>query len=176
MEIWIQVSNPRYFTENNLDDQNIEEAIETVFPLNNENFYLVWNHIHIPLSYKYDASVMFNDIIFMVEELINKESGEFEIYWSSNTFACKWNFRYIEDELTIRAEWDAVMGKLVDVLSSCNTISISKKKFVAEWKCIILKILEALKAAKYEIVFGDEFKKIERILDSIREGGTLYEN
>ena len=57
MNFYIQASNPRALKPSFIEE-NLSAAIESVFPMNTENAILFWNHIAIPLSYKYDISYM----------------------------------------------------------------------------------------------------------------------
>jgi hypothetical protein len=62
-ESWIQAGCPRNTAEHDRDDEDLCEAVETVFPLEAECMVMVWSGVYIPLSYKYDLGVMLADII-----------------------------------------------------------------------------------------------------------------
>ena len=58
MHFYIQTSNPYIANKTNADDNKLSEAIESIFPMDTEELILFWNHVGIPLSYKYDISYM----------------------------------------------------------------------------------------------------------------------
>ena len=60
---YIQANNPRVLKEHDLEDKNISDAMETIFPLYTESAVMMWNHICVPLSYKYDISYMMDDML-----------------------------------------------------------------------------------------------------------------
>jgi len=176
MGFWIQASKPRYSGEMDIMDESLEEAIETLFPLNTECFYIVWNNIHIPLSYKYDASIMYVDIIRMINTLLSTKEGEFRINWPSNTFHSTWEIKYSEDTISIQAAWESVCGKIEHILNTSGGISISKKEFISEWKEILLVILKGLKKFYNKHSFHEDIEKLEGMLVKINESGSLYRN
>ena len=58
MAFYIQASNPRFIESISYEVESLSDAVESIFPLNTENAFLVWNYISVPLSYKYDISYM----------------------------------------------------------------------------------------------------------------------
>jgi len=75
MCFYIQASNPKSQDKVETGDGSLADAIENTFLLNTENAILMWNYICIPLSYKYDISYMIEDIVSLLSEMQNKESG-----------------------------------------------------------------------------------------------------
>ena len=69
MNFYIQTSNPYIINETNAYDNKLSEAIESVFPMNTEELILFWNHVGIPLSYKYDISYMIDDILMILKNM-----------------------------------------------------------------------------------------------------------
>ena len=56
MKFLIQANSPECTMNFDKEDYNLATAIETIFPLMTENAILMWHHLCIPLSYKYDIS------------------------------------------------------------------------------------------------------------------------
>ncbi|HHR2550667.1 TPA: hypothetical protein ACSY39_10840 [Listeria monocytogenes] len=57
MNFFIQANTPQKTGVFESDDYDLSTAIETIFPMLTEDAILVWNHIYVPLSYKYDISL-----------------------------------------------------------------------------------------------------------------------
>ncbi|MGC4070805.1 MAG: hypothetical protein QM784_40250 [Polyangiaceae bacterium] len=127
----------------------------------------------MPLSYKYDLSMMIDDVLGLVEELIARERGSREIHWPSNTFACSWWVEWAEGEVSINSEWRSVVGNVEGVLALKPKIVMKSADFIAEWKKPLERILFALTSAGY----GDGFPNMERLrvaIESIPHPGVLY--
>lgn len=76
MNFYIQANNPKVLKEYNAEDESIADAMETIFPLYTESAILVWNHISIPLSYKYDISYMMDDVLDLLESFMQAKNGK----------------------------------------------------------------------------------------------------
>lgn len=170
----IQISNPIY--SNSVDNHYdmIGELLEDVFFLNTEQCIMYWNHICIPLSYKYDISIILDDIIFMIEELSKATDGHLEIDWPSNTFSAKWRISWVNENIKIISEWYCIVGNIENELNKVNNINIKKSKFLAEWKKLIEKIIEVTNETNYpdkdNILFD-----LYRVNGLIDQYGVLYD-
>src|SRR5689334_16049310 len=98
----IQISNPVAIESRDKDDTNLNEAIQSIFPFKNEYCFVVWNHIFIPVSYKYDISFMINDIIRILD-FIKRGDGCLEIHWASDTFASIWRIECTSQSIKIES-------------------------------------------------------------------------
>lgn len=176
MGFWIQASSPRLTYKFDSDDENLEEAIETIFPLWTENLYIIWNNIHIPLSYKYDVSIMIIDILDMLEKVESKTVGDIKIRWSSDTFNCEWNIRWGDEELKICSEWENVVGNIGEVLIGSGDIIVTRKKFLSEWKKVISNVVKGLYECKYVNRLESDIKRLEDVISRIEDDGVLYES
>lgn len=174
MGFWIQASSPRFTNEFDIEDENLTEAVETIFPLWTENMYIIWNNIHISLSYKYDVSVMLLDILDMIEKIESKAAGDLEIRWSSDSFNCKWNMHWCSEELTVISEWENVVGNIRKILDDSGGIIVTKKKFLSEWKKVIANVVKGLYECKYLIHLESDIRRLESVLSLIENNGILY--
>lgn len=150
MEFAIQVNNPRYFYNVDEESLSINEILQDMFLSDTEYCILWWNHICIPLSYKYDVSVIFDDIVYMFKEVLNHKSGSLKIDWPSNTFRTDWNLSWNDrGEVMISTIWSDVLGgrSITNDLNSENTLKIKKIDFLCEWKMLILKIIDVVSAS-----------------------------
>jgi hypothetical protein len=90
MSFGIQVGNPKILSAEGIICSDLRGAIEEIFPLHTERALLVWNHIYIPICYKYDLSILIDDIIPLLTFLLEHEEGEYRVNWGSNTFHSDW--------------------------------------------------------------------------------------
>ncbi|MFI3230939.1 MAG: hypothetical protein R3Y29_05265 [bacterium] len=113
------------------DDTKLSEAIYTIFPLKTENAILFWGEEQIELSYKYDFSIMIEDILEMIFNLQTQTVGEWSVDWSSNTLTTNWNLIWSEKNLEITAVWREEFNT-TSYLKGNNIIKIDKYIFLNE--------------------------------------------
>ena len=174
MEFWIQASCPKYTKSFDSDDESLSDAIQTVFPMLTEKAFLIWKAIYIPLCYKYDISIMANDILDMLENLINKSTGDMSIHWASDTFANVWMLEWNNDYLEIEAQWNSVIGGTEQILSTKGSIKIPKQRFIAEWGGILNNVIIGLKQSGYTEDKLCGMSKLIEIFNKVEGKGVLY--
>lgn len=136
----IQLSNPIALPVKLEESVSLDEVLELIFPLENEHAYLNWNHCHIPLSYKYDISVLTQDLI-KIYDFTQNEDTELEIHWASNTFASVWHLQKINGHIHIQTKWENVSGGLTELLNTKTSNVIPVQDLESE----LSKILKFLK-------------------------------
>jgi hypothetical protein len=176
MSFIIQASSPKYTDIFDIQDENLSQAIETIFPLLTENLFIIWNTIHVPLSYKYDISIMLGDILNMIEYISSRISGDLSISWASDTFRCTWNIKWKEQELIINPQWENVVGNIEKVLSQSRNVLTTKKEFLAEWKKVINNDIIGLEQCGYKTHLSQEIERLNSTYNLIEEFGVLYKN
>lgn len=174
MEFRIQVSNPRNNGCFCSEDEKISEAIETIFPMMTEEALLVWNTIYIPLNYKYDISIMIEDILSMLKNLREKKQDNMIINWASNTFASKWELQWDENNILINTNWNMVLGHTEVLLNDSNSIRIRKTSFMEEWKKLLEVLIINLKKCNYSEYNLHDMKRLIKEYDSLKKPGILY--
>jgi hypothetical protein len=163
----IQISNPHSLGIRNEDDKNMDEAIESIFPLHNEYAFIIWNHIFIPLTYKYDVSIMINDIIHLMTTMRVKQAGKEDINWASDTFSSSWAIHFDLDKVRIKATWYDVLGKVTDLLQASNEIEVPRQEFVEKWMDLLLFIKIKLQDAGYTSTNLEDFHDLEELSKDI---------
>jgi len=181
MGFYIQTCNPMYLIpQKEIVEQTIVEeisyAIQLVFPMVTERALLVWEDIYIPICYKYDLSVMMEDILFMLSELQEKNQGTCQIGFGSDTFNALWEMEWVNEKLSINAKWDYVRGNLAVVNSSCNKLIIDVSTFLCEWKGILTHVIEAIKRSNINMDNCNEYDSLLKINTTIPKFGRLYQN
>jgi hypothetical protein len=140
MEFLIQANNPRPSNLVSPDDSSLGEAIETIFPLHTDFVLLGWNNVYVPLTYKYDISVIINDIIAMLNSIVARDEGSITVFWPSNTFRTRWILTWTATELAITTAWESVIGGTESMLNKVPSLNIDKQTFLSEWKPLLQSI------------------------------------
>ena len=172
----IQASNPKFQNITDYNDESLSEAIESVFPLNTEHAILMWNHISIPLSYKYDISYMVNDILIIIKAIQTQNVGKMKIQWLPDTFRSDWLIEWNSDEVLIDAQWECTIGHLENILNKRNNIRLSKVDFINEWKEILGVLIRGLKHCGYDKLKIKGMKELVEQYEKIKESGIFYKD
>jgi hypothetical protein len=144
MKFLVQASDPRPSALVSPDDSSLGEAIETIFPLSTDFALLVWNNVYIPLTYKYDISVIINDIIAMLGAVVARDEGSITVFWPSNTFCTRWALTWSATDLAITTTWESVIGGTESMLNKMPSLNLDKNTFLLEWKPLLDKIKQSV--------------------------------
>lgn len=159
--IKIQISNPELLQINEEEVMNLEDAIESIFPLETEYLILIWNNIFIPLSYKYDISIMILDFIKIYNFLNDNKIEKLEIHWASNTFASIWRMEKNNDYVRIKSEWKTVNGGTEDKLNKFSDITISKILLIEEIRKLMIFLKCSIKKSITNYKQIEDFEALE---------------
>ncbi|WNG19259.1 hypothetical protein [Cystobacter fuscus] len=128
-------------------DSTISDAMQTVFPLGACST-LDWDGIEMSLSYKYDLSLMADDIVQMLLAIQNSPSGTFQVDWPSTGlpyhWALKWDPSVVEIHAVARPEHGA------EDLTGRESVQTTKSTFVAGWQEILRMIVSCIEASGYK--------------------------
>ncbi|MDT8975358.1 hypothetical protein RQP50_03760 [Paenibacillus sp. chi10] len=174
MSFIIQASCPRFTGVFDSEAESLSDAIESSFPLLTENAVIVWNYVPILLGYKYDISIMIDDILEILEVLRKEDSGTKTIHWVSNTFAHVWHLSWDSRQLVINADWGSVSGGAEHLLQNSGSVTLTKQSFSSEWKKVLQNLITALSKSGY---FEDRLPGMERLVheyEAIENEGNIY--
>lgn len=158
----IQISNPILIQMTDEEVTNLEDAIESIFPLDTEYLILIWNNIFIPLSYKYDISIMVLDFIKIFHFLKDDQIDKLEIHWASNTFASIWRMEKINSYVTIKSEWRTVNGGVEDKLNQLSENIIALTDFKAEVKKLLVFLKDSIEKSGINCFLIEDFDILEK--------------
>jgi len=176
MNFCIQVSNPVFLYSPDEIASDLAEAIQVVFPMETEKAFIVWNYIYIPLSYKYDISVIIDDILPMLSDLTNQKKGSYRVCFGSDTFNAEWNLLWYDENLYISAKWNSLAGNLVDLaLSNCSKLEIKIEAFLSEYKRLFQQLSIAIEKSELSILEQESYKLMLELQASIKNYGSLYQ-
>jgi hypothetical protein len=170
----IQINNPNINDCDGITSEEISSAICSIFPATTEDAILVWNWIPIRLNYNADLSVIIEDILTMIEELLASEQSSARVYFGSSTFQGEWLCRRTSEVLEISARWEVVAGSYEEILNKRAILKLSFQDFIAEWKSVLFKILLSLRKSKIRLSSVEQVERIEKIYSSIPLLGRLY--
>jgi hypothetical protein len=170
----IQASNPRWLRVFNKEDNNICDAMQTVFPSLTEYAYMVWNGIHIPMDYKYIVSFLVQDAIMILEAVSKEARGSLSNRWPSNDFASTWHMNWSAESLEIQADWESVLGGTEALLNARPIVRMGKDAFMSEWKQVLGIAFHALIDAGYTNRDLSDLERLRQMYESISEPGVLY--
>ena len=170
----IQASNPEFKEMKNPDDNSLAEAIESVFSMNTEYAIMMWEHICIPLSYKYDVSYMIDDVLKLLEMMQNEISGKTIVHWLPDTFRCDWQVEWAGGTVHIFSKWECTVGHLENLLNCHNYISLSVAEFISEWKKVLGIVINGLECAGYDQEELDGMFELVNRYEIIEKAGVLY--
>lgn len=176
MNFHIQVSNPIFLYSPSEIVSDLAEAIQVVFPMETEKAFIVWNYTYIPLGYKYDLSVIIDDILPMLSELISQEEGSYRFFFGSDTFNAEWDLSWYDRKLYISAKWNNLAGNLVDfALSNCNKLETKIDVFLSEYKKLFQQLSIAIEKSEISIVEQESYKLMLELQTYIKNFGCLYQ-
>jgi hypothetical protein len=174
----IQVSSPRLVSEppNESEIDTLSDAIEALYLLETERAYISWNWINVPLSYKYDVSVIVDDVVSMLSGLLSSDTGECAVTWPSSVFHATWDLRWRGDELTIRSHWEAVSGggRIEALLNAHSDLKVSRPEFLGEWASLLAAVVDGLSSRYLPKSVTEELDEARRVLSRIALRGVLY--
>ncbi|MDC0710856.1 hypothetical protein POL68_20445 [Stigmatella sp. ncwal1] len=142
----LSVGNPACTTVRDPSDATMNEALQTICSLDDQAF-LEWSDLKFRLGYKYDLSIMLDDIVAMVLEVDSSEAGTYELDWPSSGFPYHWTLRWNGNEMEIVARARDEPG--AKDLTGREQIHIDRRGFLQEWQTLLRLILSCLENAGY---------------------------
>ncbi len=176
MSFFIQVSNPTVQTLSRRQryTDSLSGAIQRAFPLVTESAFMIWNGLYIPINYKYELSIMVDDFLPFLSQLLNSDNGSYKLGFGVDTFRAIWTIDWEQDILRINSEWDIVTGNLKYLLNKHNSIELNRDDFLAEWKKLLETIITSIRKANISIKNQDEWEQIVNIYSAITNYGYCY--
>ncbi len=173
---YIQTGKPRPNKHAVAHVRSIGSAIFDTFEMHTEDACLVWDRIFVPLSYRYDLSVIINDILCIIKNLRKADSGAFHTYFPSDTFHCGWRFTWSGDDLRIEAIWDSLSGNLHDhdVLSA--EIQVSRSCFIGEWVELLRVVRDGVRYCGFDASVTEPLDSLLSECEGKYPRGLLYQD
>ncbi|MDM8550337.1 hypothetical protein QUF72_09675 [Desulfobacterales bacterium HSG2] len=160
----IHPGNPAWTEPENPVAEDLSEAIEAVFPMETEDAVMMWGSQAVSVSYKYDMSVIVEDVIFMLEFLRRRNSGEETVFFSSDTFNAEWLVKWGDERLFIYPTWNSVAGNKCAELNALGAMKVSVSHFVGQWAMVLEKIHEAILMSGVNLEEPEDFDALSSLL------------
>lgn len=170
----IQVCDPSFTYMPNTEREDLSSAIRAIFPANTEDAILIWNWIPIRVNYNADLSVMMEDLLILLNDLLNHVHGERLARFGANTFRTDWSVSWADGKVRIDATWHSVAGSYLDLLNSRRLLEIDQQEFLSEWKALLRKVIFAVEKNGVVLVNNEDLVSIRRVEAAIRDLGRLY--
>ena len=175
----IQTSAPRTAKPQAVLGQadSLSDVIESLYLPNTEKAYLQWNWISIPLCYKYDISILIDDIVPMINELVAKGAGDYELTWPSDTFRATWRLSWQGGDLEIQAAWESVVGghDIVKALNNTPFLKMSKNGFLGEWASLLENVVRTVSSQFVPSPANAELDAVRLVLSKVKSRGVPYQ-
>ena len=171
----IQISNPKINMYKNLDNETLSEALQDLYKMETEDAFIHLNGFRIPLNYKYDISIISEDIISMIKKIFKKKEGVYSINWSSDTFYTLWNLNWKNNKIDFNVKWYNISGHLETLLNqNLATFSINKMEFIYEWNTLLKFLSNSLSEVGYKKDDLFMFKDLINLTQTIEKSGYFY--
>jgi hypothetical protein len=144
---------------------DLAAAIQEIFPMDTEDAILLWNRVPVRMGYKYDLSVMIDDLLPLLRNLTSQEVGSDEVHWASDTFRANWALQWNSDSLRIESTWYSVLGDYEELLNRRGHLEISLRLFVSEWKRFLRKVRDCLDQAQVTFVDATAWQTLCELTD-----------
>jgi hypothetical protein len=174
MYLAIQASNPAVIGAAGKRVPGPPDAIATIFPDETEEAYLLWDAVPIRINYKYDWSVMIDDVPGMLDKLMRESVGEHRVFWGSSSFMAEWKMSWSGGKLAIASTWKHIAGGYEDLLNRTSSLEIGQDEFVWEWKALLDRTITCIDRSGIEIVKSDQLDTLRSIEAAIPRFGRLY--
>jgi hypothetical protein len=129
-----------------VSDSTLAEAIQTVFPLEG-HAVLEWDGLEFKLNYKYDLSMMMEDLLSLLRAVLSTSSGEQEVNWPSSGFPYIWRISWNASTLEVVASSRDEVG--ATHLRSPQAFRSTRREFLVAWQPLLKRILTCLETAGY---------------------------
>ncbi|WP_208178664.1 hypothetical protein [Hymenobacter negativus] len=136
------------------EDTSLGEALESCFPYLLDGARLHWNGVPVPLSYKYDLSIVVHNVVGLVRQLRTVTQGSFSICWPSNTFHASWLVEMAAGRVRVTASWHSVSaqdGPLEEALNAVPVVEAEQAAFMAQWVALLRLAHQYLIATGYTL-------------------------
>ena len=168
MQFAIQVGDPTILYPETRPAPDLAYAIEELFPMETEELILYWNNIPVRIGYKYELSALIDDLLPLLSAILRTDKGRYKVAWDDPSFSAYWFLACDKDQMTIEAEWHSVAGDYEGLLNCHNCVKIGKDAFLAEWKGVLSKLIEAIHLRELEIA-QEEVEVLYQIQAAIPE-------
>jgi hypothetical protein len=153
---FLQAGSPSSLAVLDPDALDLSLASQRVFPWVTEPLVMFWHGAPVALSYKYDVSVMLEDVICLVGEVSCSAEGFRALEWANSGFFARWILRWGAGRIQVVHEWmdphEARPEAAFALEALRRPVALPVVDFLAEWR----RPLEIVSAALLDAGYGAE--------------------
>jgi hypothetical protein len=143
---------------------DLADGIGRMYSMDTDDAILIWNLIPVRLSYRYDVSVIVDDLVPMLERMIKKTPEHYRVRWASDTFAAEWLIDTDGEQLVIESRWFNALGNYEGLLNSRSSVRVDRADFVREWLKIVTRVVADTRAKGVHLEDEDLLLRAETLL------------
>ena len=161
------------------DATTFREIFPLIFRENDESAFIFWKEIPIRFHYTFECFANLDRLITVMNAMLDTEQGNEQFTFVTDALVGNWSLSWKNDELTIQAHWmgNKDYDQYANTLNEAGDIIVPIKTFCAEWKLLLVQVLnslDAVGAAKLNEGISQKVAEIGRILQSTDAIGILY--
>ncbi|WP_175620506.1 hypothetical protein [Chryseobacterium schmidteae] len=147
------------------EDTSVSEAIYSIYLGDDDDKHvtMTFGNYFIYLTRRWDISVTYNDIIYMLKDL-NGNNNEFRTSFLCVGFTLYWNFVRKGNSVTITPQWievgleDRETNLFVENVREANfPITIDTEVFISEWN----RLLKSIKDDLLKVGYTEDLENFE---------------
>lgn len=143
---------------------DLGDAIQIAFPLETADARVIWCGTSLPLSYKYDVSVIMEDVIGMLEWCHGRNAGRLQVNFGSDTFNADWALQLGTDSVVVTAQWNSVVGDCEKRLNESPLVMIGRSDFSDDWLRVVRRAVDGVDAARIRLADSSLLVRARRLL------------
>jgi hypothetical protein len=146
------------------DAADLAAAIAAIYPMDTEDAILNWNRVPVRIGYRYDLSVLIDDLLPLLAAVSEQPAGEYRVEWGSDTFAARWDLGWSGDELGITSEWHSISGDYQELLNDRRTVALRRAEFLGEWCGLLAKVLSAVERSGVLLERTSQLEQLRKLV------------
>ena len=155
---------------------DLSGAVEVIYAPCTEDAILFWNRVPVRISYRYDLSVLLDDLVPLIGQVVGDDEGSEETRWASNTFSAVWQMGWDYDQIRISSYWRAVAGSYEELLNSRSTVEVPRMDFLGEWRPLLDRVRIDVKTSKIRCEDILLLNRLNDLVPRLPERSSFYGN
>jgi hypothetical protein len=144
------------------------EAIEVAFPMQTEDAVLHWYNAKISVGYKYDLSVIVEDIVDMLEFVTSAVQGTIDVAFPSDTFSSTWKLECSAPGMVAHVAWESLSrNERAAAVAQPRSVSLSRQDFSAQWLKLLEVAVRAVRESGVEIADRSLLRRASALLEAV---------
>lgn len=174
MSFWIQVSTPRIRPSQGVVAEDLAAALQLMYVMETEDAVMSWNGVRIAVGYKYDLSIIIEDVLSLLLSLASDAQGEMQVLFGSDTLRGDWRCSWTNGRLEVLARWDSLAGNVESAANACARLEVGIGEFLAEWRGVLQRVASDVERSGIFVEDQQQLRILHDILNRTTGVGRLY--